>query len=480
MIMRSPINTALIFLLVCLLLVGLYTQSNLRQTNPNALRIPQLQKILDRGEMTIVTRNTPTTYYVGPNGPTGFEYELARAFASHLGVTPKFIVFDEFSKILPNIYARKADFAAAGITRTDQRALIADFSNSYQEINQLVIYRGGEKKPRKISDLNNVVLDVVQGSSHEELLSELKQTHDYLTWRSHTEIDINYLLQKLDLGEINYIVCDSNDFEFNKRFYPNLRKGFQLSKQQDLSWVFPKSKEKSLLNAANEFLLQAKESGMLEELHEKHYGHVPGLNYAGSQTFLKHINSRLEELIPIFKQVAENRNLDWRFLAAVSYQESLWNPEAVSPTGVRGLMMLTQATAQELGVEDRVDPLMSTSGGAQYLVRVKNRIPERITEPDRTWMALAAYNVGFGHLEDARILTESRGGNPDRWADVRNSLPLLTQKEWYKKTKFGYARGHEPVLYVRNIRNYYDLLIWKYNENENVRDAVTQIIPKIF
>ena len=291
--------------------------------------------------------------------------------------------------------------------------------------------------------------------------------------------EINDLLRKLDKGEIEYMICDSNDFSFNQRFYPRLRKGFQISGIQGLAWAFPKSKDTSLLNAANKFLDTAKSDGLLQKLHEKHYSHVPGLNYAGAQTFLKHINTRLVDLIPIFKQVAEQQNLDWRFLAAVSYQESLWNPEAVSPTGVRGLMMLTRRTARQLGIENRVDPLKSATGGASYYLQLKKRIPDRIGEPDRTWMALAAYNVGFGHLEDARVLTQTRGGNPDRWADVRKSLPLLAQKEWYKKTKYGYARGHEPVLYVRNIRNYYDLLVWKYNEKDNMRDSLIRIIPKV-
>ena len=479
--MRTIVNYIALAFFSSALLVGLVTQSRLAlKLHIEAKQIPHLKEVLDNGEITVITRNTPTTYYVGPNGPTGFEYELSRAFAAHLGVTPKFIVMDDFSKILPSIYARKADIAAAGLTPTNLRKQIVDFSQSYQDIHQLIIYRGGEKKPRKLLDLNDQVLDVVQGSSHEELLIELKLEHDFLNWRAHSDIDINTLFEKLDKGEIDYLVCDSNDYEFNKRFYPNLRKGFQLSETQTLSWGLPKTKDSSLIDAVNDFLQQYKENGRLAQLYEKHYGHVPGLNYAGSQTFLKHINSRLEELIPIFKQVAENRNIDWRFLAAVSYQESLWNPKAVSPTGVRGLMMLTQNTAKELGVENRTDPLMSTSGGAKYLQKVKARIPERINEPDRTWMALAAYNVGFGHLEDARVITQKRGGNPDRWSDVRKSLPLLTQKEWYKNTRFGYARGHEPVLYVRNIRNYYDLLIWKYNDTDDVRDTVTRIIPKIF
>ena len=443
------------------------------------LHTTDIEKIKLSGELNIITRNAATTYYLGPEGPTGFEYELASAFANYLGVKPNVLVSNEFANIIPSISKKAANLAAAGITVTESRKRYVNFSDSYQNITQLVIYKAGQKKPRKIEDLQGATIHVVSGSSHEERLQELQTEYDFLTWQSHTEYDISSLLEKVEEGEFEYVIIDSNDYQFNRRFYPKLRKGFQISEEQSLAWIFPKSRDNTLIQAANEFLAESKENGLLERLHEKHYHHVPGLNYAGAHTFRKHINSRLENLMPIFKQVAEEHDIDWRFLAAVSYQESLWNPKAVSPTGVRGLMMLTQNTAKQLGIENRTDPVDSTKGGASYLLKIKQKIPQRIAEPDRTWMALAAYNVGFGHLEDARVLTQKRGGNPDQWSDVRESLPLLTQKEWYKKTRFGYARGHEPVLYVRNIRNYYDLLVWKYNERDSIQDSITRILPRV-
>lgn len=438
----------------------------------------ELEAIQLSGKLDIITRNTPTTYYIGPEGPTGFEYELATEFAHYIGVTPNVIISNEFANILPSIGNQSADLAAAGITVTDSRKSLVHFSDSYQDITQLVIYKAGNIKPRSIESLRGNTVHVIKGSSHEELLTQLKVEHDFLEWESHDNIDMNIILHKVEQGKFKYAISDSNDFSFNQRFYPKLRKGFQISQVQSLAWVFPKLKDNSVIIAANEFFALAKTNGLLQRLHERHYSHITGLNYAGAHTFRNHINSRLENLIPIFKQVADNHNLDWRFLAAVSYQESLWDPKAVSPTGVRGLMMLTKRTARQLGIEDRTDPVDSTHGGASYILKLKKRIPQRITEPDRTWMTLAAYNVGFGHLEDARVLTQTRGGNPDQWSDVRESLPLLTQKEWYNKTKFGYARGHESVLYVRNIRNYYDLLIWKYNDSYSLQDYIARILPK--
>ena len=472
MFTRSYVN----LFVICLFAWGL---SHVLLLESKELHTTELERIKASGELNIITRNTPTTYYIGPEGPTGFEYDLASAFANHIGVEAKVLVSDEFANIIPSIGGQAANLAAAGITVTDSRKRYVNFSDSYQDITQLVIYKAGQKKPRKIEDLKGATIHVIRGSSHEELLNQLHKQFDFLTWQTHAEYGISTMLEKVEEGEFEFVISDSNDYEFNRRFYPRLRKGFQISEQQSLAWIFPKSKDNSLIQAANEFLQLSKENGYLKKLYQIHYEHIPGLNYAGAHTFRKHINSRLENLIPIFKQVAEEHDIDWRFLAAVSYQESLWNPKAVSPTGVRGLMMLTKRTAKQLGIENRTDPVDSTKGGASYLIKIKKKIPQRISEPDRTWMALAAYNVGFGHLEDARVLTQKRGGNPDQWSDVRESLPLLTQKEWYKKTRYGYARGHEPVLYVRNIRNYYDLLVWKYNESESLQDSITRILPRV-
>jgi membrane-bound lytic murein transglycosylase F len=172
------------------------------------------------------------------------------------------------------------------------------------------------------------------------------------------------------------------------------------------------------------------------------------------------MDTRLPLYKEMFREAAGEIGMDWRLLAAIGYQESHWNPAAVSPTGVKGIMMLTQDTAGMMGVQDRENARESIFGGARYLMRVKDKVPERIPEPDRTWFTLAAYNIGFGHLEDARIITETLGGNPDDWSEVRANLPLLTQKKWYSRVKRGYARGWAPVHYVDNIRSYYEALMW--------------------
>ena len=175
-----------------------------------------------------------------------------------------------------------------------------------------------------------------------------------------------------------------------------------------------------------------------------------------------------------FIEAASETGMDWRLLAAIGYQESHWKPDAVSPTGVRGIMMLTKAAARDLDIKDRNDPEQSIRGGARYLANMQQRIPERIPEPDRTWLALAAYNIGLGHLEDARILTQKNKGDFDRWVDVKENLPLLSKKKWFQQTRYGYARGREPVRYVDNIRTYYDILVWLTEKDSEDKEAAQE------
>jgi membrane-bound lytic murein transglycosylase MltF len=168
---------------------------------------------------------------------------------------------------------------------------------------------------------------------------------------------------------------------------------------------------------------------------------------------------RLPALRRHFQEAQTLTGIDWRLLAAIGYQESQWDPGAVSPTGVRGVMMLTAETADRMGVDNRLDPRQSIIGGARYLALLKDALPPDIAEPDRTWIALAAYNQGQGHMEDARRIAKARGGDPDSWLDVKQALPLLSRGGYRHVTRYGYARGFEALTFAENIRNYYDILL---------------------
>ncbi len=444
---------------------------------------PLLERIKESGKLKVLTRYDPTTYYEGPEGFTGLEYDLVRLFAKHLGVEVEFIVPYSFDQILSLISGGEAHIAAAGLTITEKRKQNMRFSLPYRRITEQLIYRSGTKRPKELTDLSDGILEVVNGSSHLGTLRSLKHQIPELDWNINTELSSYALLSLVNQGLIDYTIADSNQVLLIRRFYPKLYVAFDISEPRHLAWALPKSSDDSLYNITLEFFRTIKTDKTLDQLIERHYGHAGSLSYVGNCTFREHVIKRLPVYQTLFEQAGIEHGLDWRLLAAIGYQESHWRKNAVSPTGVRGIMMLTRKTAKQLGIRDRSNPVESIKGGARYFVQRKKTIPQRILEPDQTWMALAAYNVGYGHLEDARILTASRGGNPDKWMDVKESLPLLSSKKWYRKTKHGYARGMEPVVYVENIRNYYDLLVWLTDNDglqiqapeSNVKEAVDSI-----
>jgi membrane-bound lytic murein transglycosylase F len=436
-----------------------------------------LQQIQQEGELKVITLNAPTTFYEGPEGPAGIEYELIRRFSDFIGVKPRFIIPDSFNEIIPAISAGQAHIAAVGLTITDKRKQLVRFSTPYQTITSQVVYLSGTRKPRKPEDLLNKKIAVIAGSSHEELLTELKKELPSLKWISVKNTVMEILMQQVLDRKIDFIIGDSNEIAINRRYFPKIKIGFNISDPEHLAWALPHSHDNSLYKKTWKFFEKIQKSGELDQLLELYYGHVDRLNFVDKRTFWRHVKDRLPSYVNMFRKAAEKTGYDWRLLAAIGYQESHWNPKAKSATGVRGLMMLTKATAKQLKIKDRLDPKESIAGGARYLSIVEKKIPERIPMPDRLWMTLAGYNIGFGHLEDARILTQRNGHNPDKWSHVKKYLPKLSNPEIHKTLKYGYARGQEPVNYVDNIRNYYDLLLWKERQKKAPGSTLFNRIP---
>lgn len=419
-----------------------------------------LQEVQSEGVLHIITRTAPSIYFEGRDGITGYDYELARRFADHLGVELRVRVADNNTEILSVLDRNYAHIGLAGIANRE------DLKTRYHAVptgilaESVVIYHRDTDRPETAADLAGATLHLVADSNHEHQLQKLRAELPNLQWQVHPSLDAAGVLARVETGEFTMAVVSSNELDLNHVYFPKVKEAFSLGEPEQLSWLFPVEQDGTLSAAANSFLEKLADNGTLAQLSERFYGHLDRLNYVGARTFVHHVNNRLPKYEALFRNYATEYNLDWRLLAAIGYQESHWRPNAVSPTGVRGLMMLTRTTAGEIGINNRLDPEESIQGGAKYFTLVHRQIPDRIPEPDRTWFALASYNVGYGHLEDARRLTEGAGKNPDRWMDVKEFLPLLAQKEWYSKTRYGYARGHEPVIYVQNIRRYYDVLAW--------------------
>lgn len=420
-----------------------------------------MERIRTEGEIVVVTLNSPTTYVEDNVGPTGYEYELAQAFADFLDVKLVLKQADSLTDLYQYIDLKKADFAAAGLTISHQNHEQVRYSTPYLYVTQQVIYRRGTKKPRNIDDVANGTLAITPDSSRALQLRRIQiKDSPQLTWSESPDFDAVELLSMVSDEKFDFTIVTSNEFEVLQAYYPNLAIAFNLTGAQPLAWAFPQSRDNSLFQKAESFFHNAQSNGLLTGIKERYYGHLGQLDYVGAKLFKRQIDRKLNRYEKLFKQAGEKYDLDWRLLAAMSYQESHWNPMARSFTGVRGMMMLTQRTAKELKVSNRLDPKQSIYGGASYLIKLRNRLPKNITEPDRTWMALAAYNVGYGHLRDARKLTSKDGADGTLWVNVQKYLPRLSQRRYYRETKYGYARGSEPVTYVQNIRRYFDVLAW--------------------
>lgn len=429
---------------------------------------PHLEEIIERGELRVLSRYGPTSYYVKGEQLAGFEYELSQRFAQHLNVRLKIIVPDNLSNMLNLIEQGKADIAAAGLTVTPVRSDVIRFGPVYQEVTQQLVYRQGNKKPKNITTLNHGQLEVVAASSHVEQLVSHQQDVPDLSWTENNDLDSSGLLELVQLEMIDYTIADSNEIAANQSLFPELRVAFNISEPQALAWAMPLSEDGSLYNEMALFFEKMEESGDLDRLIEKYYGHIRRFDYVDTRTIHRRILTHLPNYQTLFEHAAREFNFDWRLLAAISYQESHWDPQAVSSTGVRGLMMLTKATAKQMNVDNREDPAQSIYAGSKYLASIRERLPERIVEPERTWIALASYNIGLGHVEDARVLTQKNGKNPDLWSDIKIYLAKLSKKEWYSQTRYGYARGGEPIRYIENIRRYYDILLHQQQNSNNL------------
>jgi len=433
-----------------------------------------LQRILERGYVTVGTLYGATSYYLEANGPSGFEYDLAKKYADSLGVKLVVVPSYHIEDLFPKLDSGEVDFLAANLSVTPKRRKNYLFAPSYDHVSQKLVFKQGNKRPRKLEDLKGTLM-VTTGTSHAENLEYLKQTYNDLTWQETIDLDSEELLIKILSDEIDYTVIDSNALAISRRYYPEISIGFTIKKPQPLAWMLTKQQDNSILASLVEFFGQVHHDGTILALDDKYYGHIEQFDYVDTRMFIKAVENKLPKYKAIFEK--HGQEIDWRLLAAISYQESHWNPLARSHTGVRGMMMLTLPTAKQMGINSRLDAEQSIRGGAKYFKQMIERMPDRIPSPDRLWFALASYNIGLGHLNDARKITRAQGGDPDRWVEVKPRLPLLKQKKYYKQTKYGYARGDESVNYVENIRRYYDTLEWMDNQSKAKEIQLNSAVP---
>lgn len=457
---RTQRRLALLAIILVGLLVAVFSQ---HITRSNHLSI-----IKKRGELKVLTRNTPTTFYEDASGQTGFEYELLNAFAAYLGVKLTLSTDKDTHLISPLLLGKSIDLSAAGLSARIEGVESMNLGPVYGSTKAQVIYKNGSgKRPKTLAEIGTTPIAILDGYHHKALLEKYKKQFPKLSWIILKDTNLDELIEAIDAGEFRYALVESREFGLSRRYTPEVHLAFTLhDTKSTISWKTARSEDDSLKQAVDNFFALKSTQTLIRNLNERHFGHIDKFDYVDKRSFVQHIEKRLPLYKAYFMEAGENTGIDWRLLAAIGYQESHWRPNATSPTGVRGLMMLTNATAKEVGVTNRLDPKQSILGGAQYFKNMLNRIPADVKEPDRTWFALAAYNIGFGHLLDARLLAERFGKSKSLWVNLKSTLPLLSKKKYYSTLRHGYARGYEPISYVNSIRDFYEMLVW-YEPNDS-------------
>ncbi|WP_272657628.1 membrane-bound lytic murein transglycosylase MltF [Providencia sp. PROV118] len=431
----------------------------------------QINKIISQGELRISAVSSPLIYIDEQKQLRGFDYELAQGFASYLGVKLKITIRPTFEQIFDDLENGDADIAVAGLLYNKDRLAKTKTGPSYLNVTQQLVYRKGTNRPKNFNEINGKLL-VTAGTAHASTLKELSKEYPDLKWEETSKYNTSQILEMVADGEVDYTLEDSIAVALQQRIHPQIAVAFDLLDEHAITWYMRRSKENSLDAALLDFFNLSHETELLARarLNEKYFSHVESFDYFDTMAFIKAIDNKLPEYQPLFEKYAQV--IDWKLLAAIAWQESHWDPLATSPTGVRGLMMLTKPTATTMGIADRLDPEESIKGGAAYLAYIMERLPETIEEDDRIWFALSAYNMGYGHMQDVRKLTEMLGGDPNRWLDVKARLPLLTQKKYYSQLTYGYARGHEAYRYVENIRRYHQSLVGYLQSQERKQHAL--------
>lgn len=385
----------------------------------------------------------------------GFARELVALFASHLGVEVRLITENHREHSRESLLQNKAHMLAIVPIGEDAQGLL--FGPTLFETPQVIVQHvdampldGKEKLGRR-----NIVLPA--GASQARALMDLGSVPPPRLSELTGKTDLD-LLADLAAHRHEFVATDELHFDLATLGHPDLEIALKLPDKVSYGFAFSPA-HPQLQSQAAEFLAAIRQDGTFKRLYDRYYGHIKRLDDQDVSAFLEALQTRLPALQRYFEEAERISGIDWRLIAALAWQESKWDALATSPTGVRGIMMLTEETADRLGVKNRLDVRESILAGARYLAMLLEELPDEIHPQERLWFALAAYNLGMGHLRGGRQFASGLKKSPNHWADMKEVLPLLARPEYYSRLKSGRARGGETVILVENVRSYYDILV---------------------
>ncbi len=399
----------------------------------------------------------PVFQQVAPNseGMDGFSRDLIRLFAKELGVELQPIVVPDYPALLEMLHAGKVHMAASLPFRSDDPTVI--YSQPLRETRQVIVHHASSLPISALDKLAGREITLMTRAPQMGALRALQLNPLPLLVELGGKNELELLAGVAKRHHV-LVATDELHFAIAANLYPDIEIALELPEKLAYGWGFQAASGGDLLLRATRFIESIKADGTLRQLNDRYFGHIRRMDSRDIEVFLEHVRGRLPRYRQAFQEAQEITRIDWRLLAALAYQESKWDPFATSPTGVRGIMMLTEETADRLGVTNRLDPHESILAGANYLASLMDDLPAEIKQPDRRWLALAAYNLGMGHLRGGMHFAPGLKRDPYLWVDMKEILPLLSQPEYYERLKSGRARGGEAVVLVENIRNYYDVL----------------------
>ncbi|MBW2513643.1 MAG: membrane-bound lytic murein transglycosylase MltF [Deltaproteobacteria bacterium] len=439
--------------IIGLLILGVSCEFDLSSFNTDA---PVLTRIIKKGELTVITRNNAHCYYSYRDQEMGFEHDLAKAFASYLGVSLNIRIAHKWEGMIPSLIDDTGDLIAASMTITPKRKREVLFSNGYMDIQQHLIVNRDNHTIRTLEDLPGQAIHIRRGTSYQERLESLATRIPDLTIVLHDNVPTEELIRRVAEKEIAITVADSNIALLNRRYYPQAILGPPVGKNEQLGWAV-KPEARDLRAKINQFFKHIQENGVYGDLFRQYYAEVERFDYVDMRVYHRRLATRLPKYQPILMAAAREFDFDWRLIAAQMYQESHFRRYARSHAGAYGLMQLTKRTAESFGVTDITDPEQNIYAGVQHLRNLFTYFDIE-NESDRQAIALAAYNIGQGHVRDAQKLAISLRMDPQKWSSLEKTLPLLKQQKYYNNATYGYCEGLEPVTYVNQIRIYYDIL----------------------
>lgn len=405
--------------------------------------------------LVVLARVAPTTYYYGTLGETGYEYDLTQALGKALGVKVEYRTYDTEPEILEALAARRGQIAI-GLVATEARRKAFVAGPDYQSVREVVICRRDIPLPKKPEDLAGLKVTVAEGTAGADAMRDLAAKTRGVSFDEKRE-PVENILSTVAEGQLDCTVASSLELQINNPYYPELVEAFAITGDQPLAWLAAPGSE-DVAEYLGNWIADLKKSGELADIGRRYFGFLPPFDYVDVHAFREAIQTTLPDYEKAMRDAADQTGLPWQLIAAVAYQESHWRPDARSHTGVRGIMMLTEDTADALGVENRLDPIASIYAGARYIADIEKRIPDSVREPDRIWFALAAYNMGFAHLQDARALAARLGLDPDGWTGMRRALSLIQKPAYAEHLKYGTARGGQALRFVQQVRAYHHIL----------------------